>query len=68
MSQEQESLVEIRFGDMKHDALTNTVPKDLPKLLCDVCTKCVSFGGSETFEESHFTLLDVFVCQSACVE
>ena len=59
-----QSLVQIRFDDMKHDALDDTLPQNLPELLCGTCELCVTFGGSKTFEESHFTLLDVCVCMS----
>ena len=63
-----QSLAQIRFETMKHDALTDTSPKDLSGLLCDTCELCVTFGGTETFEDSHFTLLDVCVCKSVCAE
>jgi len=54
-------LVQIRFEDMKADALDETVSK-LPQLICDTCKRCTTFGGSETFVDGHFTILDVCMC------
>jgi len=58
-----QSLKQMRFDDMKNDALDETEMKDLPPLLCGMCELCTTFGGSEFFEESIFTLLDVCICQ-----
>ncbi len=58
-----QSLKQMRFDDMKNDALDETEMKDLTPLLCGMCELCTTFGGSEFFEESIFTLLDVCICQ-----
>ena len=57
-----QSPLQIRFEEMKAEALNKTKIKDLPQLLCDTCGLCTTFGWPETFEGSIFTLLDVCVC------
>ena len=53
--------VEIRFDQMVEEAANETV-KDLPALECEMCGLCTTFGGSETFEDGHFTILNVCLC------
>ena len=47
LTMSDQSLAQLRFDTMKHGALTDTVPKDLPQLLCHICKQCQSFGESE---------------------
>ena len=56
-----QSPAQIRFDQMAEEAANETV-KDLPALECGTCGLCATFGGSENFEDEHFTILNVCLC------
>jgi hypothetical protein len=58
-----QSPAQIRFDEMVDDA-TNESIKDLPALLCGTCGLCTTFGGSENFQDEHFTILSICLCNT----
>tara|TARA_B100000795_G_scaffold261625_1_gene238585 strand:+ start:429 stop:647 length:219 start_codon:yes stop_codon:yes gene_type:complete len=57
-----QSPAEILFDQMADDAANEAII-DLPALSCGTCGLCVSFGGSKNFEDEHFTILNVCLCE-----